>query len=206
MPTDHACSAAAEQAARCLAPVRSALMPDGRTESSSAAEVMPVVLRNYLGANARPPAERATGGARPARVGVATGATALQSCLDGLCAEMNGTLAAWHADLGRHLHAMLTDPRASERQADAWQPVAELQLRAQEALMLVADRGRSGAAGPRLLVARFALLEDVLAGALRRIAVPAETAAACASGLAVAAGSLFGLALGQQEDAADHYF
>ncbi|MEV0175485.1 hypothetical protein AB0I00_30780 [Streptomyces sp. NPDC050803] len=202
MPTDHACRAAAEQAARCLAPVRSVLVPDDRMESSPA-EVMPVVLRNYLGANARPPAERTPGAASPARVGVATGAAALQSCLDGLCAEMTGALTAWHAELGRHLHTLLTDPRATGRRGDAWQPLADLQLRAQEALTTVADRGRHGAAGPRLLVARFALLEDAVCGALRRITVPADTAAACAIGLTTAAGSLFGLAPAQETGAAD---
>ncbi|MEV5428022.1 hypothetical protein [Streptomyces sp. NPDC052701] len=190
MPTDHACRTAAERAAHCLDPVRSVLVPAGHTESSPA-EVMPVVLRNYLGAGARPPAPGASAGRRPAPVGIATGAAVLHMCLDGLCAEMTGALAAWHTDLGRRLREML----AESRPADTWQALADLKLRAQEVLTGVADHGRSDPVGPRLLIARFALLEDAVSGALRRMAVPAETAGVCAGALAAAAGSLFGLAL-----------
>ncbi|MFI8191566.1 hypothetical protein ACIF8T_22560 [Streptomyces sp. NPDC085946] len=194
MPTDHACRTAAERAAHCLAPVSSVLVPD-EPVASSPAEVMPVVLRNYLGAGARPPAPRAPAVRRPAPVSVAAGAAALQMCLDGLRAEMSGALTAWHADLGRRLGELLADPRSTGRQADSWQALADLKLRAQEVLTAVADPGRPGLAGPRLLAARFALLEDAVSGALRRTAVPAGTAAACAGGLTAAAGSLFGLAL-----------
>ncbi|MER6349011.1 hypothetical protein ACWC10_04760 [Streptomyces sp. NPDC001595] len=197
MPTDHACRTAAEQAAHCLTPVRSALVPADPVEPAPA-EVMPVVLRNYLGASARPSAPRASGARRPAPVGVATGAVVLRMCLDGLHAEMTGTMTAWHTDLGPRLRETLADPRSTGRpQADAWQPLTDLQLRAHEVLATVADHGRTGSAGPRLLIARFALLEDAVSGALRRTAVPAETAARCAAGLAAAAGSLFGLALPQ---------
>ncbi|MFV0136279.1 hypothetical protein ACLGIH_24245 [Streptomyces sp. HMX87] len=193
MPTDHACRTAAERAAHCLALVRPALVPADDPEEESPAEVMPIVLRNYLGAGP-PPAPRPSGAARPAPVSVGTGAAVLELCLDGLCAEMAGTMGAWHADLGRRLHGMLADPRASGRRADAWRPLAHLQLRAQEVLTTVADRDRHGSAGPRPLIARFALLEDAVSGVLRRMAVPAEPAAGCASGLTAAAGSLFGLA------------
>lgn len=193
MPTDHACHAAAEQAAYCLTPVRSVLVPVEEAQSPPA-EVMPVVLRNYLGANARPPAPRTATARRPVQVGVATGAVAVQMCLDGLCAEITGSMAAWHADLGRRLQELLVDPRSSGRPTDLWQALADLQRRAHDALVAVTD-GQRGSAGPRLLVARFALLEDAVAGALRRMTVPAETATACAGGLCASTGSLFGLAL-----------
>ncbi|MER5296926.1 hypothetical protein ABT382_33550 [Streptomyces pharetrae] len=196
MPTDHACRTAAERAAHCLTPVRAALLPADPTEPPPA-EVMPVVLRAYLGVNARPAAPRAAE-RRPVPVGVVAGAAVLRMCLDGLHAELTGALTAWHADLGRRLRELLAEPRATGRQADPWQPLAELQQRAHEVLTAVAGHDRSGTAGPRLLIARFALLEDALSGALRRTAVPAGTAGACASGLAAAAGSLFGLALASE--------
>ncbi|GGL93073.1 hypothetical protein GCM10010129_41040 [Streptomyces fumigatiscleroticus] len=198
VPTDHACRTAAERAAHCLAPVRSLLLPADDREPSPA-EVMPVVLRNYLGAGARPPAARTPGAGRPEPVSIATGATALLMCLDGLRAELTGTMAAWHAELGRRLHAMLADPRPSGRQTDSWQVLGDLKLRAQEVLTAVVDHGRPETAGPRLLVARFALLEDALSGVLRRISVPAEPAVTCASALTAAAGLLFGLALTHDE-------
>ncbi|MGY1583056.1 hypothetical protein [Streptomyces sp. MN13] len=193
MPTDHACRAAAEQAARCLTPVRAVLVPadDG---DPPPAEVMPVVLRNYLGGNARPPAPRASAGRRPAPVGLATGAVVVRLCLDGLAAETAGALTAWHADLGRRLRELLTGPGSTGRQADAWQPLTDLQHRAHEVLTVMADPGRGGPAGPRSVAARFDLLEDAVSGVLRRMAVPPDTAAVCAGALAGAAGSLFGLA------------
>jgi hypothetical protein len=182
--------------------VRAALVPADHGEPAADAEVMPVVLRNYLGVHARPSAPRAAGGRRPAPVGVATGADVLGMCLDGLRAELTGTLAAWHADLGARLRESLTGPLAAGRQADAWQPLAALQQRAHEVLTAVAAGGRADAAGPRLLVARFVLLEDAVCGVLRRMGVPAGTADACAGGLTAAAGSLFGLALGQGDGVA----
>ncbi|MFE9776030.1 hypothetical protein ACFYOV_31095 [Streptomyces sp. NPDC005931] len=189
MPTDHACHAAAERAAHGLTPVRSVLVPADPSEHA-AAEVMPVVLRNHLGANAGPPRAAAR---RPVRVGVATGAAVLLMCLDGLRAEVSGEMAAWHADLGRRLHEALAEPRAPGRATDVWQSLAALQRRAHETLITVADGDRRGPAGPRLLVARLALLEDAVTGALRRSAVPAATADGCAHELAAATGSLFGL-------------
>jgi hypothetical protein len=192
VPTDHACRAAAEQAARCLTPVRAVLVPADDGEPPPA-EVMPVVLRNYLGANARPPRPRASAGRRPAPVGLATGAVVVRLCLDGLAAETAGTLTAWHADLGRRLRELLTDPGSTGRQADPWQPLADLQHRAHDVLTVMADPGRGGRAGPQSVAARFDLLEDAVSGVLRRMAVPADTAAACAGALSGAAGSLFGL-------------
>lgn len=192
MPTDYACQTAAEQAAHCLAPVCAVLAPGERT-SAYDAEVMPVVLRNYLGAG---PAAPATVRANAPRVGVKTGAAVLRLCLDGLRAEMEGALALWHTNLIQRLPEVLSQSEASEKE---WQVLQELQHGAQEVLTHLARQGPNGPSGARMLGGQVALLEDVLSGALRRLSVPAEPAAECANGLAGAVGSLFGLTLSPDE-------
>jgi hypothetical protein len=186
VPTDYACQTAAERAAHCLGPVCAVLAPDERA-SPAEAEVLPVVLRNYLGAGpAAPSAPRASS----AVVGVTTGAAVLRLCLDGLRAEMQGALAMWHTALMQQLPELLRQGKASKAQ---WDVLQELQFGAQDVLTHLARRGPNGASGTRMLGEQVALLEDVLCGALRRMSVPVEPAAACASGLAAAVGSLFGL-------------
>lgn len=185
MPTDYACHAAAEQAANSLGPVCAVLAPD-RNGPEAEAEVMPVMLRNYLGAGRPQPTFRA---GIPV-VGVAKGAMVLRLCLDGLRAEMDGTLVLWHASLRQRLPEVLSQARGAARE---WQVLQELQSDSQEVLTYLARRDRSGQAGARMLGEQVALMEDVLSGALRRLSVPAGSADECASGLAGAVGALFGL-------------
>jgi hypothetical protein len=154
---------------------------------------MPVVLRNYLGAG---PTAPSTLRASTPKVGVTTGAAVLRLCLDGLRAEMEGALALWHTGLIQRLPGVLGGTGASKAQ---WEALQELQSGAQEVLTCLARRGRNGASGARMLGGQVALLEDVVCGALRRLSVPPESAAACASGLAAAVGSLFGLAASPAE-------
>ncbi|MFB8776487.1 hypothetical protein [Streptomyces broussonetiae] len=188
MPTDYACHTAAEQAAHCLTPVCSVLVPDAHGAPAEA-EVMPVVLRNYLGAGRPAPTTVRAG---TAVVGVATGALVLRICLDGLRAEMEGTLARWHGQLIQRLPEVLNRQKTTARE---WQVLQDLQSDAQEVLTHLARRERGAAPGARMLGGQVALLEDALCGALRRLSVPMESAEPCASGLAKAVGSLFGLAL-----------
>ncbi|MFD0318999.1 hypothetical protein [Streptomyces flavalbus] len=186
MPTDYACHTAAEQAAHCLAPVSALLAPDAHGPTADA-EVMPVVLRNYLGA-ARP-APTTVRTAAPV-VTVSMGALAVRLCLDGLRAEMEGALSLWHGSLAQRFPEVLGRGRAAVRE---WQVLQELQADAQEVLTLLAQRERHGPSGARMLGGQIMLLEDALCGALRRLAVPADAAEECAGGLARAVGSLFGL-------------
>ncbi|MFE6286660.1 hypothetical protein [Streptomyces sp. NPDC057877] len=192
MPTDYACHTAAEQAAHSLGPVSAVLAPD-RNGPSAEVEVMPVVLRNYLGAGRPTPATVRTGA--PV-VGVTTGALVLRLCLEGMRAEMEGALALWHGSLRQRLPEVLNRGGAAARE---WQALQELQSDAQEVLTYLARRERGGQAGARMLGGQVALMEDVLSGALRRLSVPAESAGQCASGLAGAVGSLFGLGLSPVE-------
>ncbi|MEU3252311.1 hypothetical protein [Streptomyces sp. NPDC006997] len=187
MPTDYACHTAAEQAAHCLAPVSALLAPDAHGPMADA-EVMPVVLRNYLGAGR--PAQATVRTAAPV-VTVSTGALAVRLCLEGLRAEMEGALSLWHAGLAQRLPEVLGGRgRAGARE---WQVLQDLQAEAQEVLTLLAHRERHGPSGARMLGGQIMLLEDVLCGSLRRLAVPVDAASECAGGLARAVGSLFGL-------------
>ncbi|MEU5364257.1 hypothetical protein ABZ354_12335 [Streptomyces sp. NPDC005925] len=186
MPTDYACQTAAERAAHCLTPVCAVLAP-GRRTSDPEAEVMPVVLRNYLGAGpAAPTAPRVSAPV----VRITTGAAVLRLCLDGLRAEMEGSLALWHASVVQQLPQILKRAQASK--AD-WAVLQELQSAAQEVLTHLAGVAPHSSSWARSLGGQVALLEDVLSGALRRLSVPPEYAASCASGLASAVASLFGL-------------
>ncbi|MBM4791832.1 hypothetical protein HXP44_07130 [Streptomyces sioyaensis] len=121
----------------------------------------------------------------------AAGATAVVILLDGLHAELRGTLAAWHATLGDRLPATLGPARAEG--AGGWEVLAHVQSKAREVLVSLAAQAGDGAFGASQLMRRLALVEDAFAGALRRIAVPDETSVRCAADLAAAVGALFGL-------------
>lgn len=187
MPTDYACQTAAERAAHCLTPVCAVLAPE-RRGSVQETEVMPVVLRNYLGAG---PVAPAVPRASTPTVRTTTGAAVLRLCLDGLRAEMDGSLAQWHAGLVRQLPAVLKNGQASNAE---WTVLQGLQFTAQDMLTHLAGRAPQGSS-ILALGTQVALLEDVLSGALRRLSVPAEHAATCASGLSAAVASLFGLVM-----------
>lgn len=188
MPTDYACQTAAERAAHCLTPVCAVLAPE-RRRSDQENEVMPVVLRNYLGAAPlAPPAPRTV----TPTVRVTTGAAVLRLCIEGLRAEMDGSLARWHTGLTQQLPTVLKNAQAST--AD-WTMLQEVQVAAQDMFTHLAERAPHGSSGVRSLRTQVTLLEDVLSGALRRLAVPAGDAAACAGELAAAVASLFGLVM-----------
>ncbi|HET9381306.1 MAG TPA: hypothetical protein VFP69_10805, partial [Streptomyces sp.] len=171
MPTDYACQTAAERAAHCLTPVCAVLAPE-QHRTGQEAEVLPVVLRNYLGAG---PVTPAVPRVSTPTVRTTTGAAVLRLCLDGLRAEMDGSLAQWHAGLTGRFPALLRNAQASR--AD-WTLLQELQFAAQDMVTHLARRAPHGSPGVRALGTQVALLEDVLSGVLRRLAVPAEHAAA----------------------------
>lgn len=169
VPTDHACQAAAELAARSLAPLAASL-------------------------------ETAHHGRRPDRAeDLSAGIAALLALLDGLCANLRGELSTWHAGVGDRIRGVLGFPVAGAeglrrvRQPSGWEGLTLVQARAQEVLTALVSRPRGGPVRPDELSAHLHLVEDVLAGALRRTAVPEGTAVRCAAGLAEATGSLFGL-------------
>ncbi|MCC3650521.1 MULTISPECIES: hypothetical protein [Streptomyces] len=190
MPTDYACQAAAERAARGITPVRDILVPFRPQQQQ---EDVPVVLRSYLGvqSNGGP-----NGGGPAAHPPVSTnmGAAVLLVFLDGLRSEMSGVLSEWYADLAVRLPQTLGAPaaggQAPARQPGGWQTMADLQNSAQEVLTDLSGRARGG---PGALNVRLALVEDTLSGALRRMNVPADVAIGSAGELVVSAGSLFGL-------------
>ncbi|MEH0547611.1 hypothetical protein QA802_32385 [Streptomyces sp. B21-105] len=168
MPTEHACQSAAELAAEHLD-----------------------ALRPFL-QSGHPHGEDGGGiGDWP------LGASALLVVLAGLQADRPGEQALWHAHAGDRIREALGLPAArteqfpARRQPRGWDALAVVQHKAQELLTDLSDGcgpGRSGA-----LSGRLARVEDALAGALRRMAVPEEASTRCAAGLAEAAGSLFGL-------------
>ncbi|NJQ02696.1 hypothetical protein [Streptomyces zingiberis] len=188
MPTDYACQAAAERAARGVAPVRDVLVPLRPQQQ----EDVPVVLRSYLGMQG--PGRNGGGGPAQPPVSHVMGAAVLLVLLDGLRAEMSGALSEWYADLAVRLPRTLGAPaaggQAPRQQPGNWQIMTDLQTNAQEVLTDFSGRARGG---PGALNVRLALVEDSLSGALRRMNVPAGTAVDSAGELVVAAGSLFGL-------------
>lgn len=196
MPTDYACQAAAEQAARGIAPVRAHLVPTRR--SAPQQEEVSVVIRSFLGADgaARPPAGDAPPRVEP--VDPYTGAAVLLGFLDGLRADLGGALVDWYSSIPADLPLTLGAPGAERpgrppaRVPNGWQTLADLQASAQDVLTVLSSRP-GGQVGPAELSWRLALLEDVFAGALRRMGVPDGTSAECAAQLTGAAGSLFGL-------------
>ncbi|MFD1660649.1 hypothetical protein ACFSL4_21160 [Streptomyces caeni] len=194
MPTDYACQAAAEQAARAIAPVCALLAPE-RGRPLAEDEAMPVVLRSYLGVDRSSGAGRRRG-AQPPAVSASMGAAVLLLFLDGVRAELAGALPNWHGTLPRHLSDALGLPAAGvsgRQRTGGWQSTAELQKGAEDVLTALVGRARGAPVGPADLTARLALIEDVMCGALRRMAVPPDAAIRCAAELSAAGGSLFGV-------------
>ncbi|MGK5450548.1 hypothetical protein [Streptomyces radiopugnans] len=200
MPTDYACQAAAEQAARGIAPVRALLLPAQRSAPAQQEEVS-VVIRSFLGPDAagRPPAPDDSA-PRVEPVSAPMGAAVLLSFLDGLRADLSGALVDWYSSIPAQLPATLGAPGAESpgqspaRLPNGWQSLADLQSNAQDVLTVLASRPRDGQqVGPAELSWRLALLEDVFSGALRRMGIPDQPAADCAAELTAATGSLFGL-------------
>jgi hypothetical protein len=202
VPTDHACRMAADQAALAVDPVRAVLVPPPPSEEPE--DVLPVTLRNYYGEAGGSDAA-GPGGRRPAAVaapppaGVAMGAHVLLIALDGLRAELAGSLAAWYAELAVRLPVTLGVPDAAEpgrrpaRLPGEWDALTDLRLGAQDVLTALAGHRRADQGGPGALTWRLALVEDAMAGILRRTGVPAGTAVRCAAELEAAARPLFGL-------------
>ncbi|MGW2745317.1 hypothetical protein [Streptomyces sp. NPDC001450] len=170
MPTDHACQAAAELAAHSVDPIR-ALADTGHPNAGPAGDLD----------------------------GRSVGAVVLLVFLDGLHAELRGTLSNWHSSAGDTVRSALGMP-ASQTEAGSQrgqptlrQTLALVRARAQQVLTALADPTRNTPVRPGELPRRLNLVEDAFAGALRRTAVPEETAVRCSAGLAQAAGSLFGV-------------
>jgi hypothetical protein len=191
---------AADQAALAINPVRAVLVPAPPEEPEDA---LPVMLRNYYG---EPQAGRRDGTgqnaprrATPPPAGVAMGAHVLLIALDGLRADLAGSLAGWYAELATRLPTTLGVPdaevpgRRPPRLPGEWDALTDLRLGAQDVLTALAGHRRADQGGPGALSWRLALVEDAMAGMLRRTGVPAETAVRCAAELAAAAGPLFGL-------------
>ncbi|NBM18913.1 hypothetical protein GUY61_25620, partial [Streptomyces sp. GC420] len=170
MPTDYACQAAADLAARSLNPLRDHLDAGGPGDGRG----------RYSGS----PTD---------------GAAGLLTFLDGLYAELSGTLTGWHSTVGNRVCGALGLPLpgaegvAPARQPSGWEALSLVQSRSEEILTALANRPRSGPVGAAGLTRRLELVEDAFAGALRRLGVAVEDAVYCAADLAAAAGSLFGL-------------
>ncbi|WP_432191914.1 hypothetical protein [Streptomyces sp. bgisy027] len=168
MPTEHACQSAAELAAQHLESLRPFLQPG-----------------------------HPTGGGTGGIGDWPLGASALLVVLAGLQADRPGELTLWHARAGDRIRQALGLPGAGTeglrpgRQPRGWEALAVVQQKAQELLTDLADGSRLGRPGE--LSRQLALVEDALAGALRRMTVPEEASTRCAGALAEAAGSLFGL-------------
>jgi len=168
VPTEHACQAAAELAAEHLHS-----------------------LRPFLSAG------HAYGGGAGGVDDWPLGASGLLVVLDGLRADRPGELRLWHACVGDRVREALglavagTEGFQPGRPPRGWEALGLVQHRAQELLTELADGSCLGRPGE--LARQLTLVEDAFAGALRRLAVPAETSTRCAAALAEATGSLFGL-------------
>ncbi|MCF4138977.1 hypothetical protein L1856_22850 [Streptomyces sp. Tue 6430] len=167
MPTDHACQSAADAVAHGLRPILDRL--------------------------GEPPGPG--GGFRRHRGSRVDGVAGLLTFLDGLCAELNGTLAGWHSTVGNRIRGDLGLPGADDiaptatTRPSGWEALGLVQRRADEVLTALSGRSHGGAGLPR----RLELVEDAYAGALRRLGVRAEDSVHCAAELAAATGSLFGV-------------
>ncbi len=164
------------------------------------ANAVPVVIRAYLDSD---PADGSDGQRRPEETlppepaTTVMGANMLLTILDGLQADLNGALLSWYAELPVRVPHGLGAPSPSApgveppRDPNEWQVLGTLRSSAQELLTALSRRPR--AEGFNELSWRLAMLEDVFAGALRRMNVPAEVSVPAAADVALAAGSLFGL-------------
>ncbi|HEX5565464.1 MAG TPA: hypothetical protein VFY14_00730, partial [Streptomyces sp.] len=110
MTTDHACQAAAEQAARGVAPVRAALMSAHR----------PAPRQDADDPSVEP-------------VGTPMGAAALLTFLDGLRADLGGAMVDWYSTLAVQFPRTLGAPAAAgaaglphARLPNGWQSLADL--------------------------------------------------------------------------------
>ncbi|MFI8090579.1 hypothetical protein ACIF9R_20020 [Streptomyces sp. NPDC086080] len=170
MPTDHACQAAADAVAHSLGD-----------------------LREYLG----DPGEYG-GGFRQRYRGSPDGAAGLLTFLDGLHAELHGALTGWHSTVGHRILDVLGLPvpgagGGAASRPSGWEALTVARYRAEEILTALSVRPRGDATGTAGLPRRLELVEDVFAGALRRLAVPAGESADRAAEVAAATGSLFGM-------------
>lgn len=205
MPTDYACQAAAEQAARGIAPVRAVLVPAQRPAPPAQEEAVPVFIRSFLAPEQPDAAEDDIEGQTAAAYGgpvepvsASMGAAVLLALLDGLQAHMTGRLVDWYSRLPLRVPQALevpgvAGPDSSGRRPGGWQAMADLQHSAQEVLTVMAGRPRGNSGGPAELQWHLALVEDIFAGALRRTGIPPAISVRSASELAGAAGSLFGI-------------
>ena len=196
MPTDYACQAAVEQAARAVTPVREHLLPREDPPPPPAAD-LPPALRDYLGPGypGAPTPQREP--RRPRAPRQAHGAAVLRLFLDGLRADLSHTLVDWVARLEEELTAALGvrgDAAAPPApRAGAWEALTQVRERAQEVLTALVASHREGEERQSELYWRLVLVGDLCAGAFRRMTVPGEVAGAAAAELAGTAGGLFGV-------------
>jgi hypothetical protein len=201
VPTDHACLAAAEEAARGITPVRAVLAPVGRPPAPRPLEDdVPIVIRQYLDPGGVYGHERETaetGPATPEPADTATGAVVLAMFLDGLRADLMGTIAEWYAELLIRVPHALSVPAAMAPEQEPppapseWQALTELKKLGEELLTVIARVPPNDRVNQ--LSWRLSLAEDAFAGALRRLDVPVEVSVASAAEVSAAGGSLFGL-------------
>ncbi|MGP4111861.1 hypothetical protein ACTWP5_13205 [Streptomyces sp. 4N509B] len=204
MPTDHACQAAAEEAARGITPVRALLSPAHAAPAPRPAaddEDVPVMIRQYLGGGFSPGREAngssAAEAPSPEPVGTAAGGAVLLTFLEGLRADLGGTLVEWYAELMvRVPHALSVVATVAPEleppgEPSEWKVLSELKTLGQELLTVLARLRPNDRVSQ--LSWRLALVEDAFAGALRRLDVPPGVSARAAADVAAAAGSLFGM-------------
>ncbi|GAA1008284.1 hypothetical protein ACFQWA_23055 [Streptomyces thermogriseus] len=140
-------------------------------------------------------------GAAGGHGGPADGAAGLLTFLDGLYAELHGTLTGWHSTAGDRIRdALGLPPPGPEGMApparprpSGWEALGLVRHRAEEILTALSVRSRGEAVGAEDLLRRLELVEDAFAGALRRLGVPVRESVHHAAELAAATGSLFGV-------------
>ncbi|MGP3968670.1 hypothetical protein [Streptomyces sp. 6N223] len=199
MPTDHACHAAAQEAARGITPVRVVLAPARRPPAPRPQdEDVPIVIRQYLDPGGIYAHEReAPGSAAPEPTSTAMGGIVLVTFLDGLRADLTGVIAEWYADLLVRIPHALSVPATMAPELEPpgepseWAALSELKKLGEELLTVIARVPPSDRMNQ--LSWRLSLVEDSFSGALRRLDVPVEVSVDSAAEVASAAGSLFGM-------------